>query len=142
MGKINFFKEEIDFKLPNRPTISRWIKSVIEDEGFKLGNLNYIFCNDAYLLKINQEYLNHDTFTDIVTFNTAETDTVIEGDIFISIDRVRENAGKLSVTEQGELFRVMIHGVLHLLGYSDKTATQKVEMRKKEDACLSLLTKS
>ncbi len=138
MPTINFFYEDVSF----RPKLIRnkksWIKKVIEAEHRKLGVLNYIFCSDAVLLSINVKYLNHDTLTDIITFNNSEDKNIIEGDIYISIERVKENANKFISNFENELGRVMIHGVLHLLGYSDKTPAQKITMRKKEDACLSL----
>jgi len=99
--------------------------------------LSYIFCSDKYLLSINQKYLNHNTFTDIVTFDLAES-AEIDGEIYISVGRVKENAVKYEVDFEEELRRVIIHGLLHLIGYKDKTASQKVQMRKKEQACLSL----
>jgi len=99
--------------------------------------LSYIFCSDKYLLSINQKYLNHNTLTDIVTFDLAE-DAEIEGEIYISVERVKENAVKYAVDFEEELHRVIIHGLLHLIGYKDKTASQKAQMRKKEQACLSL----
>jgi len=102
-----------------------------------LKELNYIFCSDAYLLQINQQYLNHDTYTDIITFDNSETEKVITGDIFISIERIRENAAKYNITEADELHRVIIHGALHLLGYKDKTAVTKQKMTEKEDFYLS-----
>lgn len=102
-----------------------------------MGELNFIFCSDEYLLSINQEYLNHDTFTDIITFDNSDTAKVISGDIFISIPRVKENASNLGVEEPEELRRVIIHGVLHLAGYFDKSKTDKALMTEKEDYYLS-----
>ena len=138
MPSINFFEEDISFKLKNKTTVKQWVKATIEAEGYKLKELNYIFCSDQYLLTINQQYLNHDTYTDIVTFDNSEKDGIIEGDIFISIDRIRENAAKFSSGEVNELHRVIIHGVLHLIGYGDKSNSSKKQMREKEDAYLSL----
>lgn len=106
-------------------------------EGGQPGELNYIFCSDDYLLAINNQFLNHDTYTDIITFGLGETGD-IEGEIYISVPRVRENARTAGLAFHDELDRVIIHGVLHLLGYSDKTPRRKALMRKKEDACLSL----
>lgn len=109
-------------------------------EGRTLELLNIIFCSDNYLLKINTEYLNHNTLTDIVTFDQSNsTADGLEGDIYISIERVKENAQMLQQSFDDELCRVMIHGVLHLIGYTDKSARAKIAMRKKEDAYLSLL---
>lgn len=136
---IEFVSEDVDFTLPNETKIKEWIYNIIKDHQFRLENLTYIFCSDDYILQINVEYLNHDTYTDIITFNNADETGIIESDIFISIDRIKENADNLSVGFDNELHRVLIHGVLHLLGYDDKTETLKEEMRSKEDYCLSLL---
>ena len=138
MPSINFFEEDISFKLKNKTGVKQWIKTSIEAEGYKLKELNYIFCSDEYLLKINQQYLDHDTYTDIVTFDNSEKDRVIEGDIFISIDRIRENALKFNSGEVNELHRVIIHGALHLLGYQDKTAEKKKIMTSREDHYLAV----
>ena len=145
---INFHTEEIDFKVQTPIKTKRWLKKVIEMEGFELSEINYIFCSDEYLLQINQEYLKHNTYTDIITFDYTENELLlkkrvggISGDIFISIDRVAENAKKFSKTFENELYRVMIHGVLHLLGYTDKTKNTKEEMTKQEDLCLKALNK-
>ncbi len=137
--KINFFSEEIIFKPKHPAALRKWIKGVISSEGRRLVEVNYIFCTDAYIHSVNLEYLKHDTYTDIITFNNSEEERSIESDIFISIERVKENSEKLTVSFEHELHRVMIHGVLHLCGFSDKTPAQKAEMRIKEDACLSLL---
>ena len=137
MPSINFFEEDISFKLKNKPGVKQWIKATIETEGFRLKELNYIFCSDQYLLQINQQYLDHDTYTDIVTFDNSEKEGIIEGDIFISIDRIRENAIKFDSGEENELHRVIIHGALHLLGYQDKKAESKKIMTGKEDHYLS-----
>ncbi len=138
MPAIQFFEEDISFKLKNKIQVKQWIKSTIVAEGYKLDELNYIFCSDAYLLTINQQYLDHDTYTDIVTFDNSETEGRITGDIFISIDRIRENAAKFSVPEADELHRVIIHGALHLLGYKDKKPADKKNMTLKEDFYLNL----
>lgn len=138
MGAIRFFNQDIEFKLPKPLKTRNWIKEVISKENRKLGNLSYIFCSDSYLLSINQQYLKHKTFTDIITFDNKERDGDIEGDIFISIDRVQENAAKLNTDVDEELHRVIIHGVLHLCGHGDKSPAQKSAMRKREDAYLSL----
>jgi len=133
MPAITFFEEDINYKLKNKIRVKQWINDTIRAEGFKLSELAYIFCSDAYLLKINQQYLDHDTYTDIITFDNSERDDVVLGDIFISIERIRENATKFNVSENTELHRVIVHGVLHLLGYKDKTATDKQKMTEKED---------
>jgi probable rRNA maturation factor len=138
MPTVNFFEEDINFKLKNKTKVKHWIKSAILAEGYTLKELNYIFCSDQYLLQINQQYLDHDTYTDIVTFDNSEKDKVIEGDIFISIDRIRENAVKFNSGEVNELHRVIIHGALHLLGYQDKKVESKKIMTSKEDHYLTI----
>jgi probable rRNA maturation factor len=138
MPAIIFFEEDITFKLKNKKAVRHWITETIKAEGFKLKELTYIFCSDNYLLQINQQYLNHDTYTDIITFDNSEAQKVITGDIFISIDRIRENAVKFNISETDELHRVIIHGALHLLGYKDKTAVAKKKMTLKEDFYLNM----
>ena len=135
---IHFFYEDVDFHFTAIRKTKSWLKQVIRTENKKLGELNYIFCSDAFLANVNLQYLNHTALTDIITFDTSEDGHLIEGEIYISIERVRENAIKFKVSIDQELHRVMVHGVLHLLGYSDKTSQQKKIMRKKEDAYLSL----
>jgi len=129
---ITFLTEDITFGLKEKLKHKAWLKDAAKAEGFAIGELNYIFCSDAYLLDINQKYLGHDTLTDIVTFDNSEDHKMIEGDIFISIERVRENAIKFD-TEDSELKRVMVHGLLHLAGYKDKDKAQKELMRNKEN---------
>lgn len=138
MTPISFFQEDIKFDLPDADGTVSWINSVLEAENTSAVYLNFIFCSDEYLHNINVEYLDHDTLTDIITFNNSEDVGKIEGDIFISVDRVNENSQSFETSFDRELHRVIIHGVLHLIGYNDKTDLQKIEMRKKEDACLSL----
>lgn len=136
-----FFEEGIQYTLRGKEKIRKWIKNVIEEEGFSIvGETNFIFCSDEYLLKINKEYLNHDTYTDIITFDSSESDDEIAGDIFISIERVRENAKKFKCKIGDELHRVMVHGVLHLCGYDDLTVDDKREMTDKENYYLGLLS--
>lgn len=130
---IHFFSEEILFTLKQKLLVRNWINQTILSEGFKLGELSFIFSDDEYLLNINKEYLNHDTYTDIITFDNSDVEKVIIGDIFISIDRIRENSKKFNVNERDELHRVMIHGTLHLLGYPDKGKEAKKVMTAKED---------
>ena len=133
---IYFEVEDIDFKLPAVILTRKWIKETVKNENAKLkiGELSFIFCDDIYLHKINMEYLNHDTLTDIITFDNADDEeNKIEGDIFISIERVRENADTLKTIFEQELRRVIIHGVLHLCGYKDKTKKDAQIMREKED---------
>ncbi|WP_245915682.1 rRNA maturation RNase YbeY [Mangrovibacterium marinum] len=117
--------------------LKSWIKTVITSENQKPGAINYIFCSDEYLLKVNQEYLDHDYFTDIITFDYVENG-IISGDIFISVDRVAENATQFGVSFDEELRRILVHGVLHLLGYPDKKADEKKLMTAKEDFYLSI----
>ena len=135
---INFETEDINFELTNYQQISAWIKQVIHTHDFQLEELTYIFCSDEYLHKINVEYLDHDTYTDIITFDNADEDGTIEGDIFVSVERVKENAIELKAPFEEELCRVLIHGVLHLLGHDDTTPELKAAMRMQEDKYLSL----
>ena len=132
---IEFSSEEVEFELENENAVTDWLKKIIEQTGNSLRLLNFIFCSDDYLLRLNIEYLHHDTLTDIITFPYAEP-PVIEGDIFISIDRVRDNAVDFNVPFEQELHRVMAHGVLHLCGYGDKTPDEQRTMRQKEDEAL------
>jgi probable rRNA maturation factor len=136
--RINFYSEEITFKLPQKTEIKNWLIKVSREEGSSIGEISFIFCSDSYLLKINREYLNHNSLTDIITFDNSEEVGSLEGDIYISIERVKENAEKYGVKFPEELKRVMVHGLLHLIGYSDKSPSAKAEMRKKEDTYLSL----
>lgn len=132
------FSIETKYSLKNRMLLKRWVKAVLENKGKKLGNLYFILCDDDFLLKINRQFLKHDYYTDIITFDYTE-DGIIAGDLFISIDRVRDNATVLQVSEHEELMRVMIHGVLHLLGLKDKSDEDAKQMRKAEEECLELL---
>lgn len=131
------FNYETDFSLDNPDDYKAWIRSCVSKYEHSVGDLNYIFCDDAYLLKLNIEYLDHDTLTDIISFDYTE-DTTVSGDIFISLERVKENALTLDVSFKDELHRVMIHGVLHYLGYKDKTTIEKEVMRAQEDICISI----
>ena len=135
---IEFYSEDVEFSLSNPEQVADWIASIVEQHEYELANLTYIFCSDDYLHQINVEYLDHDTLTDIITFDNADEEGMIESDIFVSIDRVRDNAQTLGIPFEDELHRVLIHGVLHLLGYKDKTEEQEAQMRKQEDSCLSL----
>jgi len=137
---IEFIVEEVDFELADAAELTSWIERTAQIHEFEIVQLTYIFCSDAYLHQVNVEYLNHDTYTDVITFDNSDTSDVIEGDIFISVDRVRENAEHMGLTFRDELHRVMIHGVLHLLGYADKDLLSQTAMRKKEDDCLLLRT--
>lgn len=126
------FNYETDFQLHTETLFASWISSILESESFDEGEINYIFCDDAYLQQINLEYLNHDTLTDIISFDYTE-DTLVSGDIFISIERVKDNAADFNVTFDEELLRVMAHGVLHYCGYKDKSPNDELLMRSKED---------
>ena len=136
--EVRFFTEETTFKLAHPRKTITWIKEAIKKEKGQLNELNYIFCSDQYLLSINQQYLNHNTLTDIITFDHSEKGAPISGEIYISVERVEENAKHFEVPFDEELHRVIIHGVLHLLGYKDKKSSDKALMRKKEEAYLSL----
>ena len=132
------FNSETSFTLKNQKKLVKWIGDVISSEGFQVGEINYIFCDDSYLNKINQEFLNHDTFTDIISFDYT-LGKEVGGDIFISIERVLENAEKFNEVFENELHRVMIHGILHFMGYKDKTKKDKTLMRTKEDENIFIL---
>lgn len=134
---ISFFTEGVDYKVKSKQKLREWIAATIKAEGFKrIGELNFVLCSDAYLLEINKEYLNHDTYTDIVTFDSSEEEDTIAGDIFISVERTAENAVKFGESEADELHRVIIHGVLHLCGYLDKKKEAKELMTAKENEYL------
>ena len=133
------FHYETDFKLTNESQLTNWIVSCIENDDFKVGKINYIFCDDAYLHKLNVEFLQHDTLTDIISFDNT-MGKLISGDIFISVDRVKENATIFNTSFDDELHRVMIHGVLHYMKYKDKTTNEKEIMRAKENQCLNELS--
>lgn len=135
---IEYFYEETDFILKPVEEINNWLLHSIAIEKKELSSINYIFCSDEYLHKINIEYLNHDYYTDIITFDNSEDEDKIEGDIFVSIDRIKDNADNAGVPLIKELRRVMIHGVLHLIGYNDKTDDEQKVMTQKENEYLSL----
>lgn len=135
---IRFFCEDIVFNLPSSGSVSEWILNVILLESYSLSELNIIFCSDSYLLEINRNYLNHDYFTDVITFDNSDTKQSIESDIFISIDRVTDNSINFAVNFIDELHRVIIHGVLHLLGYNDTSNDEENIIRTKENYYLSL----
>lgn len=138
---IYFQNEDISFKLKNKTALKQWISSVIKSKNRKTGDISFIFCSDNYLLSINQHYLQHDTYTDIITFDYSKDDKTlpISGDIFISIERIEENAKKYKQNIENELNRILIHGVLHLLGYKDKTKKDKAIMTQEEDCCLKMI---
>ncbi len=129
---IRYFTEDIDFAFKGKSVHSAWLKAVSEEEGRRLGQISVIFCSDPYLLEINRKYLGHDYYTDIITFDYSEGDT-ISGDLFISVDTVRSNAEYYSADFKDELDRVIVHGVLHLIGYDDHTDEQTAEMRAREN---------
>lgn len=136
---IGFFVEDIDFELVEPELVQQWVDMTADKYGYTIQQLDFIFCSDLYLLKLNRDYLNHDDYTDILTFPYHESAAkAIIGDIYISIERVRENAVNLNQSFVDELHRVMIHGVLHMVGFDDKDMTLKLEMRKAEDLALSL----
>ncbi|APG60798.1 rRNA maturation RNase YbeY [Christiangramia salexigens] len=135
-GTINFFSEN-DFELANHEAFTKWIEIVIESENKYQGDINFIFCDDEYLLDINRQYLDHDTYTDIISFDNGVGNT-LHGDIFISTERVKENSEEFNVNFETELKRVMIHGVLHFCGFKDKTEREKEIMRRKEEEKIEL----
>ncbi|MCC5937433.1 MAG: rRNA maturation RNase YbeY [Lunatimonas sp.] len=135
---ILFFEEDTSFRLTKKNRYKKWLHAVATSEGQKITELLYIFCSDEYLHQINLTYLDHDTYTDIITFDQSETKNTIEGEIYVSIDRVQENATHLNQSFDRELRRVISHGLLHLCGYKDKTATEAAKMRKKEEAAIEL----
>lgn len=137
-SKIQFYSENINFQLPKKTIIRKWIQEVIDEKGFKQGPIAIIFCDDEYLHKMNLQYLNHDTLTDIISFDYTEG-KVVSGDLFISYERVKENSKKIKIPAIQELQRVMIHGVLHLLGFKDKSPKDKKAMTFEEDKALSKL---
>ena len=136
---ISFFVEEVPFVLKDKIRIKTWIKHVCLIYNKKPGTLNYIFCIDDYLLNINKTYLNHDFYTDIITFDQSDSEDMIEGEIYISIERVKENAENNSVDFSLELMRVIIHGILHLIGFKDKTEEESKKMRLLENQMLELI---
>lgn len=129
------FNYETDFVLTNESILSNWVSEIVTQNDFKVGEINYILCDDEYLHKLNVEFLNHDTLTDIISFDNT-IGKLISGDIFISVERVKENAVDFNVSFDEELHRVMIHGVLHYMGYKDKTLEEKDMMRKAENQAL------
>ena len=139
-SKVYFFFQA-PVSLQNRVKLKKFIESIFKKEKKKIQGLNYVFCTDEELLEINRQYLNHDYYTDIVSFELSKKDEPAEGDIYISIDRIRDNALSLGEPLYKELHRVIFHGALHLCGYKDKTRSQSLEMRKKEEEYLSLYFK-
>jgi probable rRNA maturation factor len=138
-SSIQFFSEGIPFTLKNKTSIRKWLNVVVREENKKPWYINFIFCSDEYLFELNKTYLKHETLTDIITFPYQEDINTISGDIFISIDRVKENATKFRQDLEKELHRVMVHGVLHLIGYSDHGKKKKEIMTEREDHFLERL---
>lgn len=137
MADVSFHSEQTDFTVSNPEQIATWLEETCRAEGKELTELGIIFCSDDYLLEMNRKHLNHDYFTDIITFDYCE-DSNVSGDLFISVDRVEENASGFDVSMLDELHRVIVHGALHLIGYSDKGEAAKTQMTSKEDFYLSL----
>ena len=137
MSVVSFHSEQTDYSVSNESQITDWLVSVCHKEGKSLSEISIIFCSDDYLLEVNQKHLNHDYYTDVITFDYSIENT-ISGDLFISVDRVEENAQTVGVNMVDELHRIIVHGTLHLLGYTDKTTSAKKEMTSKEDFYLSL----
>ncbi len=134
---IRFSVQDVHFELENEQNLKKWISNVVLRRGKAVGNISYLFCDDNYLLGVNRQYLNHDTYTDIITFDYV-VGNLVSGDIMISVERVWENAEKFGVPFEQELHRVVIHGVLHLLGQGDKTDSEAAEMRRLENEALAL----
>ena len=132
MRRICFFAEDIVFKLPQATATAAWLRGVIEREGYTLAQLNVIFCSDRYLHAHNYQYLQHDTLTDVLAFDYSAAPRELEGDVYVSVDRVKDNARTEQLPWLQELYTVMVHGVLHLLGYADNTPAAKALMRRKE----------
>ena len=137
---IDFNFEDVDFALPDEQSLKDWIDYTVKNEQCFTGNLSYIFCSDEYLWNMNKQYLGHDYYTDIITFDYVE-DKYVSGDMFISYDRVCDNAENFNVSRETELLRVMIHGVLHLVGYDDLTDEQEAEIHKMEDFYIDVYNK-
>jgi probable rRNA maturation factor len=135
---INFFKEAIKLRLLHKQHLTQWLIKCLKDFGYTNGEVNIILCSDSYLLKMNQAYLNHHYYTDIITFDNGSTKPLVMADLFISVNSVQKNAKTLQIKFDDELHRVMVHGLLHLCGYGDKTKAQIMLMRKAEDHYLSL----
>jgi rRNA maturation RNase YbeY len=134
---IRFSVQSVEFELQEPEKVKQWLSEVVRRRGMSVGNINYLFCDDEYLLGVNRQYLDHDTYTDIITFDYV-AGGLVSGDILISIERVRENAEKFGVLFVEELHRVVVHGVLHLLGQGDKSDAEAAEMRRLEEDSLAL----
>jgi len=139
MAKVSFFNDGISFNLLGKRKIKNWLTLIAKENHKYIECINYVFTSDILLLDFNKKYLNHNTLTDIITFNHSDSDTTLEADIYISIERVRENAIKFAVPFEDELNRVIVHGLLHLIGLDDKNETEKKQMRNSENHYLVLL---
>lgn len=137
---IRFHTEDVKFPWKGKRILSGWIKEAISAENRAFGEINVILCSDEYLLEMNKEYLKHDYYTDIITFNYNE-EKVVSGDLFISLDRVKDNAIKNEVSLETEVYRVVIHGIMHLCGYNDKTKTEQIKIRERENFYLKKMEK-
>lgn len=138
---INFFEEGVASGISSSNRVRRWLRKVADTKGYTIKNLNYVFCNDEYLYEMNVQYLKHQTYTDIITFDQSEDNNIIEGDIYISTDRVKDNAHTHGADYPTELLRVISHGLLHLCGHQDKTKRQSEEMRMEEDKAIAIYQK-
>ncbi|SFF03611.1 rRNA maturation RNase YbeY [Thermoflexibacter ruber] len=136
---IHFFTEDIKYQVKHKSILKKWLKEAIKAHHYLLQELNVILCSDDYLYEMNIKYLDHDTLTDVITFDNSDKEQTVEGDIFISLDRIKENAQNLNIPFEKELHRVIIHGTLHLLGFKDKTSQDQEIMRKIEDFWLEKL---
>lgn len=138
--QIYFFNQDVPFVLKNKNKIKQWISDVASEFGNKIGEINFVFCSDDFLLEINQKFLNHSTYTDIISFDYSQAkNKIISGEIYISVPRVKENAYNLKQSFSDEMHRVIIHGILHFCGLKDKKEAEKNVMRQKENECLALL---
>jgi probable rRNA maturation factor len=138
---IRFFTEDIIFTFQQKTKHKEWLSNLLKEEGYRIGEVNYVFCSDEYLYRMNLDYLAHDTYTDIITFDQSEEVGEISGDIFISVERIRENAKQNLTTFHEELRRVLAHGLLHLIGYKDKTESEVALMRSKENQAIDKFQK-
>lgn len=136
MPNIHFFKEDVRFRLQDQKPLRKWIEDIVTGKKFSIEELNFIFCSDDYLLRLNKNFLKHHFYTDVITFDNSVVKKKISGEIYISYDRVKENADLFNNSIKDEIHRVMIHGVLHLLGYKDKTKNEKILMRRGENESL------
>ncbi|HPE87178.1 MAG: rRNA maturation RNase YbeY [Bacteroidales bacterium] len=138
--RINFFSEEVSYTLKHKRLIRTWLSRLFFEEGVQVDTINYIFCSDHYLYAINVQYLQHETFTDTITFSYNNDNEDVIGDVYISYDRVKENARELRIAAIDEVHRLLVHGALHLCGYNDKTGKEKMIMTQKEDHYLLLFS--